>query len=154
GCTGSPSTKTWTYTTDNLVASDTDAGGDATSYLRDQVGNPIQVYSPSANARDANNTSGTPTSITYTNDNRLLTTTQPASPDGTQVRQTSYTYAPFGGKASQSVVLITPQGNAAGGTQSFAYYPDNRLQTATGRAGEQISQSYDAAGHLTYVTSG
>lgn len=159
GCSNSPLTETWAYSTDNFQTSDTDAGGNVTSWTRDQVGNATQVMSPSANAGDANNSSRTPTVNTYTEDNLLASTTVPVTADGTQRRQTTFAYTPFGSKSSQTVNTVNASGGviASGGTQSYAYYGDERLQTTTGRNGEAVNTSYDGAGQplwITYTTPG
>ena len=153
GCSSTPLTETWTYSTDNLQMSDTDAGGNVTSWTRDQAGNPIQVMSPSANAGDPNNSSHTPTTNTYTEDNLLASTTVPITADGTQRRQTSFTYKPFGSKASQTVNTVNGSGGVitAGGTQSYAYYADERLNTTTGRNNEVVTDQYDGAGRPTSI---
>ncbi|HZU46022.1 MAG TPA: hypothetical protein VFA16_02015, partial [Mycobacterium sp.] len=156
GCSNTPLTQTWTYSTDNLQTSATDAGGNVTSWTRDQVGNATQVLSPSANAGDANNSSRTPTVNTYTVDNLLASTTVPVSPDGSQLRQTTYTYTPFGSKSSQTVNMVNASGTviAAGGTQSYAYYPDERVSTTTGRNNETVTDQYDGAGQPTSIAYG
>ncbi|HZS13237.1 MAG TPA: DNRLRE domain-containing protein [Candidatus Dormibacteraeota bacterium] len=153
GCSNTPLTETWAYSTDNFQMSDTDAGGNVTSWTRDQVGNATQVMSPSANAGDANNSSRTPTVNTYTVDNLLASTTVPVSPDGSQLRQTTYAYTPFGSKSSQTVNMVNGSGGviATGGTQSYAYYADERVSTTTGRNGETITDQYDGAGQPTSV---
>ena len=153
GCSNTPLTETWAYSTDNFQLSDTDAGGNVTSWARDQVGNTTQVTSPSANAGDANNTSRTPTVNTYTEDNLLASTTAPLTADGTQRRQTTYAYTAFGSKSSQTVNTVNGSGGviAAGGTQSYAYYADERLNTTTGRNNEVVTDQYDGAGQPTSI---
>jgi RHS repeat-associated protein len=142
--------QTWTntYYTDNLAHTTTDPAGDQTQYNYDQVGHPIQVFSPSAVAKDANNTSGSPTTSTYTLDGLLNSETTPVSPDGTQTRTTSYTYDLGGRKTSQAVQLT-------GGTstsQQVSYYPDDRVQTQTGRNGETITTAYTPSGNARTIT--
>jgi RHS repeat-associated protein len=141
---------TTAHTADNLVQSSSDAAGDLTSYTYDGVGNPTQVTSPSANAKDASNSSGTPTTNTYTFDNLLLTTNLPVTPDGTQRRQTIYAYDAGGRKTSQHVQIVAIGGAplSDGGTQSFAYYNDDRPQSETGRNSETITKKYDPGANL------
>jgi RHS repeat-associated protein len=159
GCSNTPLTETWSYSSDNFPASDADAGGNVTSWTRDQLGNPIQVMSPSANAGDASNSGRTPTVNAYTEDNLLASTTVPVTPDGSQRRQTTFAYTPFGAKSSQTVNVVNATGGvvAAGGTQGYAYYPDERLQTTTGRSSEVITNQYDGAGRpksIVYTAPG
>lgn len=139
---------TYTYYADNLRKTAADPAGDTTQYTYDQVGNPIQVYSPSATARDANNTSGTPTTNAYMLDGLLSSVTVPVSPNGAQTRLTTYGYDLGGRKVTQSVSF---NGGAAT-TQQFAYFPDDRIQTQTGRNNETITSGYDPAGNLATVS--
>lgn len=137
--------QTWTntYYTDNLTHTTTDPAGDQTQYNYDQVGHPTQVYSPSAVARDANNTSGSPTTSTYTLDGLLNSEAIPVSADGTQTRTTTYTYD-LGGRKTRQAVQFT------GGTstsQHVSYYPDDRVQAQTGRNGETITTAYTPSGN-------
>ena len=151
-------TTTSVFTSDDLLSSTTDADGGKTSYTYDAAGNPVQVVSPDANARTTNNLTGAPTTNTYTFDNLLASSTQPVSADGTsQLRRTTYTYADFGGKATQDVQLVNSSGSVLSdaGTMTFTYYPDQRLQTQYGRNNQlAIVHRYDAAGHLTSVAQG
>jgi RHS repeat-associated protein len=149
---------TSTFTTDDLLASSTDADSDKTSYTYDNAGNPVQVFSPDANARTVSDVAGTPTTNTYTFDNLLLSTTAPVSTDGTsQLRRTTYTYTDFGAKATQSNQLVNSSGSVLSdsGTMTYTYYPDQRLQTQYSRLNQlAIVRSYDAAGHPTSVAQG
>ena len=158
---------TSSYFTDNLVnatvvGANDPAVSNRTTHVYDLGGNPTQVFSPSANAGDANNTAATPETNSYTFDNRLLTSTVPVSPDGTQRRQTTYGYDRGGRKTSQHVVLANFSSGGAGGsfsgvnqdggTQALAYYGDDRLSSQTGRTGNVIAKQYDAAGNPTSIT--
>jgi RHS repeat-associated protein len=142
-----------TFWNDNLRKDQTDGAGDETSYVYDPVGNATAVTSPSANAQDSTNPSGTPTTNTYTFDNLLLTATVPVAGDGSTRRQTTYAYDPAGRKLSQAVATVNASGGviAAGGTQSFSYFPDDRLGTQTGRNSGSITDAYDPAGNHTSV---
>lgn len=123
-----------------------------TSYVYDPVGNVTEVWSPAANAGEAPNTGKIPTLNTYTHDNLLETTTVPIRGDGTTRRRVTYGYDDGGRKTSQHVEELT--GGVAtrdGGTQTFAYYPNDRLKLETGRNGETISYEYDQAGNRTSV---
>jgi RHS repeat-associated protein len=148
-----PTTKT--YFADGLLKQSSDGGGDLTSYTYDEVGNPLTVKSPSANALDANNTSGTPTANAYTGDNLLLTSDTPVAADGSVRRRTSYSYDRGGRKLDQNTyevdASLSPIAGRSGGIQSFSYFPDDRVAKETGRGGETISTSYDAAGNRTNV---
>jgi RHS repeat-associated protein/uncharacterized repeat protein (TIGR01451 family) len=151
-----------TYYTDGRVkdvygtgTSATDPARDRTSYTYDNVGNPTQVKSPSANAGDANNTAGVATVNTYTYDNLLLTSTVPVAANGSSLRRTTYGYDAAGHKASVGSALVNASGTVTqnGGTQRFAYYPDDRMSQQTGRNGETIALQYDPAGHATSVVA-
>jgi RHS repeat-associated protein len=148
---------TYAYYTDDREQTVADNAGDTTQYVYDGAGNTIQVFPPSAFAKVAPNTSGTPVANAYTYDNLLLSTTRPVSADGTsQLRRTAYGYTDFGAKASQNTALVNSGGSVLSdaGTQSFAYYPDRRIQRETGRQGETINHVYDAAGNQTSITAG
>jgi RHS repeat-associated protein len=151
---GSGNVTTTAYTADNRVAWVQDGAGDRTSYGYDANGNQTTVTSPSANARDLSNPCGASTTNSYSVDNLLLTTTVPfqCSPRSSYV--TTYTYDPGSRKASQSVKRVDANGATilSGGTQSFTYYKDDRLQTETGRGGETISRQYDPAGNVALIT--
>jgi YD repeat-containing protein len=143
------------YYADNLRQYTQDGAGDRTTYTYDNVGNPTQVLSPSGYAKDASNLGGTPTINAYTQDNLLLSTTVPVSTTGASIfsRKTIYSYDDGSRKASQDVQLVNGQGGLIGdgGTQSFTYYSDDRLQTQIGRSGETITTLYDAAGNQTSI---
>lgn len=134
-----------------------------TVFLYDPAGNLTFTYSPSAWARhtgstftDANSTTGTPTTNTYSFDNLLLTTTVPVSPDGTVQRQTAYTYDGAGLKTSQHILGVngsgTPISGKDAGTQNFSYYPDARTQTQVGTDGRTLTNQYDPAGDRSQVS--
>jgi RHS repeat-associated protein len=144
-----------TYYADGLSQDVIDPLGDQTHYVYDAVGNLTQSLSPSAVAKDATNSSGTPTANTYTFDNLPLTSTSPVAPNGGQRRRNTYGYDAGGRKVSQAAALVNPQGTVTsdGGSQSFSYYQDDRLAAQTGRngTGETINHSYDPAGNLSSV---
>ena len=134
-----------------------------TTYQYDAAGNAIQVFSPSGWASrtgapytDANNTSGTPTTNTYSFDNLLLTSTQPVKPDGTVLRQTSYAYDAGGLKLSQHIFEVTGSGSPISGqdagTQAFTYYNDSRLKTQTSTSSQVLTTQYDPAGNKSQIT--
>jgi RHS repeat-associated protein len=144
---------TTAYFSDNLVNSQTDPAGDVTSYTYDPSGNRISVMSPSANAHDTNNASGTPTTYTYTFDNLLATVTQPVSPTGSLRRETVYGYDASGRKTSEQIVSTNATGQQVGdgGTQSFAYFSDDRLNTQTSSLGGSITSTYTPTGQPTSI---
>jgi RHS repeat-associated protein len=151
--------QTATYYSDNLVATSVDGAGDTTSYAYDADGNPTQQTSPSANARDANNSSGTPSVYLYTEDNLVCASVVPHS--ATQSYVTNYTYDPAGRKTSQDTALVTSPNTSAcpvtgtatdAGPQSFTYNPNDTLASETGHNGSgAISYTYDPAGHQTAI---
>jgi RHS repeat-associated protein len=145
---------TTTYTNDDLTATVTDGAGDETTYSYDGDGNPTTISPPSATAKDATNPSGTPTTYTYTYDNLPLSVTQPVTGNGATLRRTAYSYDQGGRKTSQTINEVNSSGTvtAAGGTQSFTYFNDDRLAGQTGRSNEQIGYSYDPAGNPTSIT--
>jgi RHS repeat-associated protein len=152
-------TATTHYYNDNLtrdVLEPVDATtGNTTQYVYDAAGNLTQKLSPSAVAKDPTNHLGVPITNTYTFDNLPLTSTQAVTPDETVLQQTIYGYDVGGRKVSQQVVLLDTQGVVTqdGGTQHFAYYGNDRLQTEIGRksTAETITHSYDPAGNQTSV---
>ena len=141
-------TTTTAYFSDNLVNSITDPAGDVTSYTYDPAGNRISVSPPSANAHDTNNVSGTPTTYTYTFDNLLASVTQPVSPDGSLRRERLYGYDAGGRKTSEQVVSTNALGQHVGdgGTYSFTYFPDDRLNTQVSSLGGTITSTYTPTG--------
>ncbi|MDQ1712818.1 MAG: hypothetical protein QOE45_2268 [Frankiaceae bacterium] len=156
-----PFTET-TYYADNRVSA-VYAGGDngvrgdiVTSYEYDANGNPKTVTSPSANAHDTNNVAGDPTVNTYTQDNLVLTTTQPVvvgAASATQSRVTTYAYDAAARKTSVDVDL-TGSPAVDGAPQTFAYFPSGQLKTETGRGGtESVDRAYDANGALVRATA-
>lgn len=144
-------TTTWTYYTDDRLSSTADPMGDTTSYTYDGVGNTLQVYSPSANARDAANTAGVPTTMTYTWDNLPSTERVPVAPDGSSARETDYTYGGAGQKLDEHVFILNGTGGIEGGNEGSSYYSDLRLHVLTGTDGATITTAYDAAGDRTSV---
>jgi RHS repeat-associated protein/uncharacterized repeat protein (TIGR01451 family) len=145
-------TATTEYFSDDLVSAEVDPAGNRTSYTYDNNGNPLTVKSPSANANDTTNSSGTPTRYTYTLDDLVATSTVPVSPDGVTTRTITYGYDPAGRKTSAATTEANPPAGVSsdGGTQSFAYYQTDRLKTVTGRGGAATkTMSYDAAGNPT-----
>ena len=152
---GVGNTTTTAYYTDNVKQYVQDAAGDRTTYTADPVGNVTQVLSPSAYAHDATNPSGTPTTNTFTFDNLPLTTSVPVAGDGSQLRRTTYSYDAAGRKTSAQVQMINnanpPAVLSDGGTDSFAYFADDRQSQQTGRGGETIATTYDPAGNRATV---
>lgn len=130
-------------TADGLTAESRAPGGLTTRYGYDQVGAPVSVHSPSAVAKDATNPTGAPTTYTYTDDDLLLSSTQPIN--ATSSRRTTWSYDEGGRKSAQRAELL----GGAAPSQRFAYYPNSALRTETGRAGETITRSYDPAGNPT-----
>jgi len=135
-----------------------------TAYAYDNAGNVNTVYSPSAwlvhtgQAADVDNQLGTPSTTAYTYDNLVNYSVDPVvarSGQALQQRRTDYSYDLGGRKTGQHTYLVDANLNAlAGGdagSQSFAYYPDDRQSQQTGRNGETIATSYDAAGNTTSV---
>lgn len=135
-----------------------------TAYQYDNVGNVSTVYSPSAwqvhtgLAADADNQLGTPSTMAYTYDNLVSYSVDPViakTGQALQQRRTDYGYDLGGRKTSQHTYLVDANLNAlAGGdagTQSFAYYPDDRQSVQTGRNNETITTLYDPAGDRTSV---
>lgn len=160
-----------TYTTDNLVresiigANGAD-GGSITRYDYDNVGNPTNVYSPSAvrtlnGTIDPTNTKGTPTRNEYFDDNLLKATWQPVvvhdDPLVQRFRRTNNTYDGGGRKTREEVALVNGANAVVDGTlggQTFAYAPNDRVISETGRNNETITTTYDAAGNrLTFADS-
>ena len=150
-------TSTSAYYSDNKLATTADAMSDVTSYTYDPLGNVLSVSSPAANAHDAANTSGTPTVNSYTYDDLLQTILVPVSPDGRLRRQTAYSYDAAGRKIGQHVTMVQVPGPGQqtqvsdGGSQTFAYFPDDRMSSRTGRDGSNVTYTYDAAGNTTSV---
>jgi RHS repeat-associated protein/uncharacterized repeat protein (TIGR01451 family) len=157
--TGSQTLVTATgYTADGLVDTITTGGTDPaqpdgggtlkTRYGYDENGNPTEVVSPNAEARNTANPAGAPTQHSYTLDNLLATTTQPVTVGQAAVltaRTTTYGYDPAGRKTSVDVDTT----GAPGDPQTFAYYPSDALASTSGRAsagGGTISRGYDATG--------
>ncbi|MGH2784037.1 MAG: RHS repeat-associated core domain-containing protein [Actinomycetota bacterium] len=145
---------TTVYYTDGRVKDLLDPLSNKTSYIYDPVGNPTQVYSPSANAQEANNTAGIPVTYTYTRDNLLLSSTTPVSPTGSERRRVNYAYDRIRRKLSQNTDEVNASGGLieSGGSQSFAYYPNDRLATETGRTGSTVTYRYDPAGNPTTMS--
>ena len=143
---------TVSYYTDNLNHDSIDGAGNDTRYVYDPAGNLVQKFSPSAVAKDATNPEGIPVSDTYTFDNLLLTTSQAVTPGTTpDLQRTTYGYDAGGRKTSQTVDDLDSQGNLKvhGGTQSFSYFNNDRLNQETGRHGETIAHAYDPNGNET-----
>jgi RHS repeat-associated protein len=140
-------TTSWTYTTDDLVQDETAPGGGKTSYTYDLLGNPTDVVAP--------NLQGTGLTVhnTFTIDKLLETTKEPVSSG--VFRRTTYGYDTGGRKTSVLTEQLDGTGavTANGGTQTFGYFPDDRLSTQTGRTGETVARTYDAAGNPATVTN-
>jgi RHS repeat-associated protein/uncharacterized repeat protein (TIGR01451 family) len=155
---------TTAYFSDNKKQSVTDGAGDVTSYAYDFAGNPTEVFSPSANAKDLTNPSGTPTVEAFTYDNLVATSTVPVAADGSQRRETVYTYDRGGRKVTEDVRKVDPNLNLLpsqdcspsptcdSGSQSFTYFDDDRMASQTGHNGSgTISYTYDADGNKASV---
>ena len=151
------------YTTDGLVATETDADGGITKYSYDNAGNVANVYSPAATwsidhpaALEATNTAGVPTTMSYTFDNLLLSSTEPVSPNGVTTRTVTYDYDPGGRKKSQVTTMANPTAaddvTAGTGAQRFEYYANDRLLREVGRNGEAITTTWNATGALATST--
>jgi RHS repeat-associated protein len=165
GLTAAAYITTIAYTTDGLTSSVTAPGTgtgstptDVTSYVYDDDGNPVAIYSPSANAKDATNPGGLPTTMTYTADNLLAGQSQPVTTSTSRV--TAYQYTPSGQKAAQDTGLATvsPAGYADGGTQTFTYLPDGLPASQNGRGDTgDITTTYNEDGQpasIADTTSG
>jgi RHS repeat-associated protein len=145
-----------------------------TAYFYDAAGNIVRQFSPEAWAShtgsslaQGTNTAGAPTLTTYTPDNLVATTTIPTLSNGTQGRQTAYTYDPSGSKTAQHTYLVssvnwasptslgTPVSGGDSGSQTFLYDQNLLLTSETGRDGQtSIATSYDAAGNPISVQQG
>jgi RHS repeat-associated protein len=140
---------------------------DTTTYEYDGAGNTVKVYAPSANATgtplsDTTQSTRTPTTTSYSDDDLVSTVTTPISQNGStvglsQVRVQTYGYDDAGRKTSVTSQLgtvaasgVTPTGTAS--ALQFGYYPNGRLQVEIGRDGGTISHEYDAAGDQTVVS--
>lgn len=142
------------YYADALVEKVIDGGNNTTRYVYDAAGNPEEVYSPSAVAKDATNPSGTPTTNAFTDDNLLSRSLQPIAADGSVRRRTAYGYDAGGRKISQSADKTNADATVvleAGGTQTLTYYPNDRVATEEGRTGGKVTTRYDAAGNPTAI---
>lgn len=154
---GSGNVTTMTYYSDGLVASLLDGAGDRTTYGYDGNGNQTVATSPSANAGDASNSCREATLNSYSLDNLLLSTSVPFECGNANAFTTYYAYDAGGRKVSQDVQKVNyPSLSpiADGGTQSFSYFKDDRLQQETGRLGDTISSLYDPAGNKTQIRNG
>jgi RHS repeat-associated protein len=150
-------TSTSAYFADNRLKSTSDPLGDQTSYVYDNDGQPTTVTSPSANATDLNNSSGTPSRYCYTQDHLVAMSLLPVSSDGSLLRQTTYKYDDAGRKIEQEIQVVpppapsqacVPQSRTSPGGPTFSYFDDGRISVQTGRNGERMAFTYDAAGHL------
>jgi RHS repeat-associated protein len=130
------------YYANQQTKTSANTGGETTKYGYDPAGNPASVTSPAGNV----------TSYSYTSDNLLATLDRPVLADGTHY-DIAYSYDGAGRK-SQAVNTRPGATPAAGGTQSFGWYPDGQPQTQTGRNGETITHCYDAAANLLEAISG
>jgi RHS repeat-associated protein len=138
-----------TYYSDDLLKDVTDAGLNMTSYTYDGAGNTTDVVSP--------NLQGTGLSVhsTYTADDLLASRTEPIRSAGAERRRTTYGYDAGGRKNLVTTDRVDSAGTVleAGGSQSFGYYPSDRPASQTGRNGETITRTYDAAGHPATLTN-
>ena len=136
-------TVTSTYDAHDMLASETDADQNTTSYLYDNYGNKVQETDPDGNV----------TQYTYDGNGNLLTTTlenYTGSPSGSQAAaslpEESRSYDPAGRLASVT--------DSMGRVTSYAYTDNGLLAstTETSSTGTQTfteeSDTYDAAGNL------
>lgn len=153
---GRTDTATFAYYADGKPRTQTTPGGRTSAWAYDPSGNPTTLWSPSAVAHDANNTSGAATVNTFTWDNLLASTLQPVAFDGSTARSTTYGYRPDGAKTAQHVDIVSSANPAtvvkAGGTQTFTWSPNRWPLIETGRGGEQVHRTFDPTGQLTIAT--
>jgi RHS repeat-associated protein len=151
---GDQNISTWTFFSDGLLKEYQDEAGNRTDDVYDQVGNIIQLYSPSAMARDQTNPSGTPTVNLYNNDNTLYSSTQPVT--STTYRRHVYSYDSAGRKTADHTYLLDQNYSVLidDGTLGYVYYNDDRLSQRLSRfcCSDLISYSYDPAGNMTLAT--
>jgi hypothetical protein len=100
----SQNVSTWAYFSDGLFKEYEDDAANRTDYVYDQVGNIIQLYSPSAMAADQTNPSQKPTVSLYNNDNTLYSSTQPVT--STTYRRHVYGYDGAGRKTTDHTYLL------------------------------------------------
>lgn len=158
---------TATYFSDGTLQTSSDAVGDKTSYQYDADANPTEVLSPSANARDATNPSGSAAYNAYTEDNLVAFTAVPVATDGTSYRLTSYSYDPAGRKTATDIALVSAPNTSVwpptftvtddAGPQSFSYAANDRLTSENGRgpansAPDAITYGYAPSGQSTSIT--
>ena len=170
----------YTYWEDNLLKYVTTAANDAsnpshltgdvrgtTQYFYAANGTLTSVYSPSAIAAqdhyspspsfpvETTNTAARPTTYAYGPDNLLLKSVVPVASDGSQLRETDYTYDLGGRKTAQHVFLTNGSGQPIsgkdGGTQGFSYLPDDRQNQQSGTDAQTITTGYDPAGNPTSI---
>ena len=116
--------RSWTYTAQNLVASETDESGAVTTHSYNQWGNRISTTDPL----------GRITTFTHDAAGRVLTQTDPAG------IITSNTYDLRGRLLTQTV---------GGLTTVMTYLPTGLLSSVQQPSGYKISYTYDAAHRLT-----
>lgn len=119
-----PRTRSWTYTAQNLVATETDEAGGITRHSYDQWGNRTATTDPLGRT------------TTYSHDaaGRLLTQTDPSG------LVTTHTYDARGRLLTQT---------AGGLSTVMTYLPNGQLASITQPGGHRIDYQYDAAGRLT-----
>ncbi len=170
---------TTSYTADDLKsavstpASNTTSGAvNKTQYGYDADGNATSVTSPDATATDSANQRGLPTVSTFTYADQLAATYAPIDAktgDQASWRRIKYSYNPGGDKTTTQADTVQAANTtatdptaasltAAGGSQTFSYYPDGLLNVQGGRnngggSTETITNSYNAAGDLTGSTN-
>ena len=158
-----------TFTSDGLLAEHVDTGFLTTRYAYDNVGNPVEVWSPSALAGDGTNPRSSSTQFTFTADDLLASVWYPrsvASVNGsaTEVRRVvNYLYDPAGRKQVESYRTFAPGSagsptrdssgaivyNGDSGQATFDYYlAADRLQRRTARVANGV-----AAGTNGTITS-
>jgi RHS repeat-associated protein len=170
-------TSTWTYYADGRPADVTDGGGNDTHYAYDLDGNATATFSPNqvaantsavhavtvATGSESSGTAAAATLASFTGDELLATMSKPLTADGSSRRTTTYGYDPAGRKTSAQVTVVNRPATVDGtdgGTQTFVYYADDRLNSVTGKATTSTNTtvtgtqtfSYNAAGGQTLAS--
>ena len=126
-------TRTWTYTPQSLVATETASNGGVTRYTYDAFGNVLTLTNPVGHV----------TTYTYDSANRVIGRT---APNGLV---TTYTWDARDRLLTQTVGA----GIAGAQTTTLTYNPTGTLATLTLPTGLVLSYSYDAAHRLTGWTN-
>jgi RHS repeat-associated protein len=178
---GNPSayTTTYSYDSNNRLASVTTPTGDKTTYTYDANGDVATVVDPRGNVQGGNPADYT-TSYSYDAAGRLLTTTDPlghtttnsydavgnlASVTDADNHTTSYTYDPAGRiltvtapDGGVTTYTYDPAGNeltrsdANNHTTTYAYNADSQLLTSTDPLNHATTSTYDPNGNLATTT--